>query len=223
MRRARSGQYRHSAARRAQEGRFFHEQYYTYRFHLPFPRVLRPASAAGPAAARIVAGSDGAIEEMTRPSARSARRGCGVRIILRGDSGFANDPLMGWCEENRVDYVFGLARNRRLEAALGNRPRPRLCLASGKPARETVTSAIARVTAGAATPRAVCAAEHTPDGANPRLSSPAQTRPHGRSPCPTRPIAPVARPRTALASSSNQLQIACPHHDGQPTAHVVPL
>ena len=25
---------------------------------------------------------------------------------------------MGWCEANRVDYVFGLARNRRLEAAL---------------------------------------------------------------------------------------------------------
>jgi hypothetical protein len=41
-----------------------------------------------------------------------------VRIILRADSGFANDPLMGWCEANRVDYVFGLARNRRLEAAL---------------------------------------------------------------------------------------------------------
>ena len=28
-----------------------------------------------------------------------------VRIILRGDSGFAVDPLMRWCEANRVDYV----------------------------------------------------------------------------------------------------------------------
>ena len=26
--------------------------------------------------------------------------------------------LMSWCEANRVDYVFGLARNSRLEAAL---------------------------------------------------------------------------------------------------------
>ena len=43
----------------------------------------------------------------------------GVRIILRADSGFSNDPLMNWCEANRVDDVYGLARNPRLEAALG--------------------------------------------------------------------------------------------------------
>jgi hypothetical protein len=41
-----------------------------------------------------------------------------VRIVLRGDSGFANDVLMAWCEANGVDYVFGLARNPRLEAAI---------------------------------------------------------------------------------------------------------
>ena len=37
-----------------------------------------------------------------------------VRILLRADSGFAREALMVWCEENRVDYVFGLARNTRL-------------------------------------------------------------------------------------------------------------
>jgi hypothetical protein len=26
---------------------------------------------------------------------------------------------MRWCEDNQVDYLFGLARNRRLEAMLG--------------------------------------------------------------------------------------------------------
>ena len=58
-------------------------------------------------------------------------------IILRGDSGFCNDELMGWCEANRVDYVFGMARNRRLEAALVNQlaEAKRLCAASGRPAR----------------------------------------------------------------------------------------
>jgi hypothetical protein len=30
-----------------------------------------------------------------------------VRIILRGDSGFCREPLMRWCEEYGVDYVFG--------------------------------------------------------------------------------------------------------------------
>jgi Transposase DDE domain group 1 len=36
-----------------------------------------------------------------------------VRILLRADSGFAREALMRWCEENRVDFVFGLARNAR--------------------------------------------------------------------------------------------------------------
>jgi hypothetical protein len=37
-----------------------------------------------------------------------------VRITLRADSGFAREALMSWCEQHRVDYVFGLARNSRL-------------------------------------------------------------------------------------------------------------
>jgi hypothetical protein len=37
-----------------------------------------------------------------------------VRILLRGDSGFCREALMAWAEANRVDYVFGLARNPRL-------------------------------------------------------------------------------------------------------------
>jgi len=38
-----------------------------------------------------------------------------VRIVLRADSGFAREALMAWCEDNAVDYLFGLARNARLE------------------------------------------------------------------------------------------------------------
>jgi DDE family transposase len=41
-----------------------------------------------------------------------------VQIILRADSGFAREELMAWCEENAVDYVFGLARNDRLVAKI---------------------------------------------------------------------------------------------------------
>ena len=37
-----------------------------------------------------------------------------VRIIVRGDSGFCREEIMAWCEDNRVDYVPGLAKNRRL-------------------------------------------------------------------------------------------------------------
>lgn len=60
-----------------------------------------------------------------------------MRILLRADSGFTRDDLMTWCEQNDVDYLFGLAKNARLiaeivaelaEAAAENHQ-------SGKPAR----------------------------------------------------------------------------------------
>lgn len=34
-----------------------------------------------------------------------------VKIILRGDSGFAIERLMRWCDKNQVCYVFGFAKN----------------------------------------------------------------------------------------------------------------
>src|SRR6185437_2056617 len=42
-----------------------------------------------------------------------------TRIVLRADSGFAREALMAWCEENGVDYLFGLAKNQRLIRAIG--------------------------------------------------------------------------------------------------------
>ena len=41
-----------------------------------------------------------------------------TRILLRGDSGFCREHLMAYCEEQGLYYVFGLARNSRLEAEL---------------------------------------------------------------------------------------------------------
>jgi len=41
-----------------------------------------------------------------------------VRIILRGDSGFCREELLAWCESHRVDYVFGFARNQRLQSKI---------------------------------------------------------------------------------------------------------
>jgi hypothetical protein len=34
-----------------------------------------------------------------------------TRIILRGDSGFAIERLMRWCDKNDVGYIFGLQKN----------------------------------------------------------------------------------------------------------------
>jgi hypothetical protein len=61
-----------------------------------------------------------------------------VKIILRADSGFAREALMVWCEANRVDYVFGLARNKRLEGRIAQalaEARRQSEAAEGKPAR----------------------------------------------------------------------------------------
>jgi hypothetical protein len=38
----------------------------------------------------------------------------GVRIIVRGDSGFCRQRLIRWCERRGVGYVIGVARNARL-------------------------------------------------------------------------------------------------------------
>jgi hypothetical protein len=118
-----------------------------------------------------VAGCDGAVEEMSRIIAQVRRRWPRVRIILRGDSGFSNDELMGWCEANRADYVFGLARNRRLEAALVDQlaEAKRLCTASGKPARVFRYFMYCTLDSWSRTRRVVGKAEHTLEGANPRF------------------------------------------------------
>lgn len=34
-----------------------------------------------------------------------------VKIIIRGDSGFANERLMRWCDKNQVGFVFGFQKN----------------------------------------------------------------------------------------------------------------
>jgi hypothetical protein len=62
--------------------------------------------------------SAGAVEEVARIVAHIRTRWPRVRILLRADSGFTREELMGWCERNGVDYLFGLAKNARLTAAI---------------------------------------------------------------------------------------------------------
>lgn len=41
-----------------------------------------------------------------------------VQIIFRGDSGFCRWKMLRWCEKNNVDYIVGIAQNKRLNALL---------------------------------------------------------------------------------------------------------
>jgi Transposase DDE domain group 1 len=153
-----------------QEGRFFHGYYEEYCYLPLYVFCGRHLLLARQRRANV-AGSDGAIEEVARITSQIRQTWSRVRIILRGDSGFANEPLMRWCEANRVDYVFGLARNSRLEAMLGEQAAKakRVCLASGKPARVFRDFRYRTRDSWSRKRRIVGKAEHTPEGANPRF------------------------------------------------------
>ena len=100
-----------------QEGRFFHGYYNCYCYLPLYIFCGRHLLVAKLRRANIDA-SAGALEEVERIVGRIRARWPRVSIVLRADSSFARDALMAWCEANRVDYVFGLARNARLEARI---------------------------------------------------------------------------------------------------------
>ena len=100
-----------------QEGRFFHGYYDSYCYLPLYVFCGRHLLAAKLRRSNIDAAA-GSVEEMTRIIARIRARWPRVRILLRADSGFCRETLMAWCEANRVDYVFGLARNERLAAEI---------------------------------------------------------------------------------------------------------
>jgi len=60
------------------------------------------------------------IEGLDRLCEEAIRKRFGkkVRIIVRGDSGFAREEIFAWCEEHGVYYCMGLARNERLQGHL---------------------------------------------------------------------------------------------------------
>jgi len=115
--------------------------------------------------------SAGAIEEIARIVAQIRRRWPRTRILLRGDSGFAREALMAWCEANRVDFLFGLARNERLEQAIN----AELMLASldstssGRPARRFKDFMWSTLDSWSHNRRVVGKAEVTGGEANPRF------------------------------------------------------
>jgi Transposase DDE domain group 1 len=108
-----------------QEGRFFHGYYDCY-CYLPLYIFCGRHLLAAKLRRSNIDASAGAVEEIARIIAQIRHRWPKTRILLRGDSGFAREALMACCEASRVDFLFGLARNERLEQAI----KPELVLAS---------------------------------------------------------------------------------------------
>jgi hypothetical protein len=153
-----------------QEGRFFHGYYDNY-CYLPLyvfcgrhllASKLRPAN---------IDASAGSVEEMARIVARIRQRWPRVRILLRADSGFAREALMAWCENNGIDFLFGLARNTRLVEAI----KAELAAAAeqsrltGQPARRFKDFTWATRDSWSRERRVVAKAEWTQGAANPRF------------------------------------------------------
>ncbi len=98
-----------------QEGRFFHAYYGNY-CYLPMYVFCGDQLVAVRLRTSDRDASDGALEllgEIVRAIRATFPK---TRIIIRGDSAFARDPFMNYCEQNdSLYYVFGLAKNARLK------------------------------------------------------------------------------------------------------------
>jgi len=153
-----------------QEGRFFHGYYDSY-CYLPLYIFCGEHLLVAKLRRSNIDGAAGAREEVERIIGQLRERWPQTRFILRADSGFCREELMHWCEENRVDYVFGLARNSRLVRSIGaelqavaaesaNSKRPARCFKELVYRTRKTWSRSRRV---------VAKAEHTGDKANPRF------------------------------------------------------
>jgi Transposase DDE domain group 1 len=153
-----------------QEGRFFHG-YYDCHCYLPLYVFCGSQLLAAKLRRSNIDASAGAVEEIARIVAQIRARWPRVAILLRADSGFAREALMGWCEANRVDYVFGLARNERLVAAIAGdlALAEAESLAKGAAVRRFADFAWRTRDSWSRTRRVVAKAEHLPKGSNPRF------------------------------------------------------
>ena len=155
-----------------QEGRHFNAYYNDY-CYLPlyafvgdFPLWAQLRSAEHEAAYGAVA----ALEKIVAAIGKRCPR---ARIIVRGDSGFAREDIMAWCESQwEVYYCFGLAKNSVLIEKLGSalaQARARHCLTGGSSVRE-FSEFMYRTKDSWSRPRRVIGkAEVMSEGENPRF------------------------------------------------------
>jgi DDE family transposase len=153
-----------------QLGRFFHGYYKNYCYlplyifcgdHLLCAR-LRPSD---------IDASAGALKQLRRIVAQVREAWPGVEIVVRADSGFCREPIMAWCEAAGVDYLLGLAQNKRLVAMIAaEQERARQEFErTQEPARVFAELRYETLKTWSRERRVVAKAEHLSRGANPRF------------------------------------------------------
>ncbi len=101
-----------------QEGKFFHGYYNSY-CYLPLYIFCNGHPLCAKLRRSNIDASQGTVEELEFIVTRLRKQWPRVQIIVRADGGFCREEILCWCEENRVDYVIGLAKNKRLLKAIG--------------------------------------------------------------------------------------------------------
>lgn len=153
-----------------QEGRFFHGYYRCY-CYLPLYIFCGEHLLCARLRRSNIDGAAGSVEELERIVTQIRSRWPKTRIVLRGDSGFCREPLMRWCEEEGLFYVFGLARNTRLVRAVGQamQAAKQAHQHTGKPARRFRDFDYRTRKTWSRSRRVVGKAEYLPKGENPRF------------------------------------------------------
>ena len=152
--------------------RFFHGYYDSY-CYLPLYIFAGDQLLGARLRPSNVDGAFGALDEVKPIVARLRSQWPQVPIVLRGDSGFCREELMAWCEaeENRVDFLFGLARNKRLQKIIGKQMQEAQVLhaETGKAARVFTEFNYQTKKSWARERRVVAKAEYLDKGSNPRF------------------------------------------------------
>ena len=153
-----------------QEGRFFHGYYDCYCYLPLYIFCGRHLLAAKLRRSNIDAAA-GSVTEIERIVTRIRAEWPRTRILLRADSGFCREDLMASCEANKVDYLFGLARNARLVAEITEQLAGATAESkkTGKPARRFKDFMWTTLDSWSCRRRVVAKAEYTPGKENPRF------------------------------------------------------
>lgn len=153
-----------------QEGRFFHG-YYGHYCYLPLYVFCGDHLLAARLRPSNIDGAAGTVDELERIVPALREQWPDVKILVRGDSGFCREEIMRWCEDHAVDYVLGLARNKRLERSISKSmsKAKRKSARTGKPARYFVELEYRTRSTWSRSRRVVAKAEYLPRGRNPRF------------------------------------------------------
>lgn len=153
-----------------QEGKFFNAYYNNY-CYLPLYIFCNGHPLCAKLRRSCIDGAAGTVEELDFIVSRLRARWPNVKIIVRADSGFCRENILSWCEANKVDYIIGLAKNKRLNKMISKQvyAAKRKYEKTGKSARVFTWFYYQTPTSWSCSRRVIAKAEHLEKGSNPRF------------------------------------------------------